>query len=98
MAMDIFCSSLKNALLQWHLLAVEIPTLESAIRVINMFTMQTTRVSVRSVDEPDEDSPIVVMASPTSKPGLMATLRHFKEHVQQMDKNIEKLQKGGLDC
>lgn len=81
-----------------------IPTLESAIRASNDLTqIQTpskeTRVTVRSVDGPEDELPDTVLATPPApiQIRLLDTLQCLMEQMQGMAEKMEQIEKGGLD-
>lgn len=72
MTLDIFCSSLSNASLQRHLLAVEQPTPESTVREGNKFCqiqmpVEKARILIRQIEKLGQQEPAVAaMADPVN--------------------------------
>ena len=89
MTMDTFCSTLGNAYLQRHLLAVDTPNLEAAVRAGNEFLQIRTATergkanpAVRQVgDEEDE-----MESSPTMATVLNTIMQTMKQMAEQMEK------------
>lgn len=88
MSVNIFCSSLGNAPLQRQLLAMETPTLESAVQAGNYFAQlrpmgDKVHIPIRSMDEPAELT-VVTMASVNPKANSNAILQHLMKELQKM--------------
>lgn len=72
MSINIFCSSLGNSSLKWPLLALEAPILESVIQASNDFPQIHTPserpcVTIQCVYDPEEDSSVANLITPSSK-------------------------------
>jgi hypothetical protein len=92
MVVDTFCSTVGNAYLQRHLLAVPTPTLEDAVRAGNEFLqikIYPTRSNVRAVEEEEQEeperSPTQVGATSTTPviEGLLAPLTRLLQQLTQ---------------
>lgn len=98
MALNIFCISLGNASLQRHLLAVDTPTLESAIWSGNDFNqtqsqVERTQISVICLEGPAEEEPTVaVIANPEAHSMSTATLQQLMRAMKRMADQMEQLQ------
>lgn len=82
--MDIFC---RNAALQRHLLAVDLPILEAAVHAGNEFVQikcreTETRVSMRNVENQEEETTVAVMIDTT----LQQLMIEIKKNTEQMNR------------
>jgi hypothetical protein len=98
MVVDTFCSTIGNAYLQRHLLAVATPTLEDAVRAGNEFLhikIYPARTSVQAVEEEEHEEPdripaqVRTTSTPPGAEGLLAPLTLL---LQQLTEQLGRVQ------
>ena len=104
MVMDTFHSTLNHGYLQRHLLAIETPTLEDAVRAGNEYLQikTTSGTNIRKIegeeDEPEEESqvkPVTTSAMST----LLQAVQKLTEEVQKLkEKPADKADRKALRC
>jgi hypothetical protein len=90
MVVDIFCSTVGNAYLQRHLLAVTTPTLEDAVRAGNDFLqvkVYPAKPTVRMVEEEPAEEP----EQPVVKVGAASTTSVIEELLAPMTRLMQQL-------
>jgi hypothetical protein len=98
MIIDTFCSTVGNAYLQRHLLAVATPTLEDAVRAGNEFLqikVYSAKSSIRMVEEemPEEpEKPVTQVSAASSTPAVESLLAPLTQLLQQLTDQLGKLQ------
>ena len=90
MALETFCSTLGNAYLQRHMLAIETPTLEAAVRAGNEFLQikpEKRGAPVRGVEDEDLVTQVAsTPATPTSDGALTALMKAMEQLMSQVAK------------
>jgi hypothetical protein len=93
--LDTFQSTLGNAYLQRHLLAVNAPTLEDCIRAGNEFLqIKTTNFpgpQVRIIEEGDEQTPMIQAVQNNPMEAMMKLLQQLTSEVSELKANQKVL-------
>jgi hypothetical protein len=99
MIIDTFCSTIGNAYLQRHLLAVPTRTLEEAVQAGNEFLqikLYPARASVRTVEDTgeggDAEPEVSQVDSPPKKSPMEEALEPVLRMVQQLADQVQQLQ------
>jgi hypothetical protein len=97
MIIEIFCSTVGNAYLQRHLLAVPTPTLDDAVRAGNEFLqikVYPTKSSIRMVEEEELEEPtrpVTQVSAAHTTPTVEGLLAPFAALLQQLTQQLGEL-------